>query len=69
MQFKATNNISAVGVIVDATHEMMTLGICNILGSFVQAVPASGAFTRSAVSNASGVRTPFAGLYAGIYYL
>ncbi|KAK9746413.1 STAS domain [Popillia japonica] len=54
----------SVGVIVDATHEMMTLGICNILGSFVQAVPASGAFTRSAVSNASGVRTPFAGLYA-----
>ncbi|KAI4456768.1 sulfate transporter [Holotrichia oblita] len=54
----------SVGVIVDATHEMMTLGICNILGSFVSAVPASGAFTRSAVSNASGVRTPFAGLYA-----
>ncbi|GJQ72139.1 hypothetical protein Trydic_g3233 [Trypoxylus dichotomus] len=59
----------SAGVIVDATHEMMTLGICNVLGSFVQAVPASGAFTRSAVSNASGVRTPFAGLYAATIIL
>lgn len=44
---------------------MMTLGLCNIFGSFVQAMPTCGAFTRSAVSNASGVRTPLAGLYTG----
>lgn len=56
----------AAGSIVDASQEMMTLGLCNIFGSFVQAMPTCGAFTRSAVSNASGVRTPLAGLYSGI---
>ncbi|KAK4874464.1 hypothetical protein RN001_013824 [Aquatica leii] len=50
---------------VDATQEMMTLGICNIVGSFIQSMPVCGAFTRSAVSHASGVRSPFAGIYAG----
>lgn len=57
--------VTAAGSIVDASQEMMTLGLCNIFGSFVQAMPTCGAFTRSAVSNASGVRTPLAGLYTG----
>lgn len=50
---------------IDSTQEMITLSFCNILGSFVQAMPTCGAFTRSAVASASGVRTPFAGLYSG----
>lgn len=50
---------------MDATQEMMTLGLSNILGSFVSAMPTTGAFTRSAVNHASGVRTPLNGLYAG----
>lgn len=50
---------------VDATQEMLTLGICNITGSFVSSLPTCGAFTRSAVSNSSGVRTPMAGLFSG----
>lgn len=50
---------------MDASQEMFTLGICNIFGSFVRSIPTCGAFTRSAVSNASGVRTPMAGLYSG----
>lgn len=50
---------------MDASHEMRTLGVCNILGSFVSSMPTCGAFTRSAVSNASGVQTPMAGLYSG----
>ncbi|XP_012256607.2 sodium-independent sulfate anion transporter-like [Athalia rosae] len=55
----------AAGKPVDASQEMLTLGLCNIFGSFVQSMPTCGAFTRSAVSNASGVRTPLAGLYSG----
>ncbi|XP_051158559.1 sodium-independent sulfate anion transporter-like [Leptopilina boulardi] len=55
----------ACGEAVDASHEMRTLGVCNILGSFVSSMPTCGAFTRSAVSNASGVQTPMAGLYSG----
>lgn len=50
---------------VDASQEMITLGLCNIFGSFVQAMPTCGAFTRSAVSHSSGVRTPLTGLYSG----
>lgn len=44
---------------------MITLGLCNIFGSFVQSMPTCGAFTRSAVSAASGVKTPMVGLYSG----
>lgn len=52
---------------VDATQEMLSLALCNIFGSFFQSMPTCGAFTRSAVISASGVRTPFACLYsAGI---
>lgn len=50
---------------VEATQEMLTLGVCNIAGSFFSSMPTCGAFTRSAVSNASGVQTPMAGLYSG----
>lgn len=45
---------------------MLALGICNIIGSCFQSMPTCGAFTRSAVSHASGVKTPMAGLYTGI---
>ncbi|XP_069683415.1 sodium-independent sulfate anion transporter-like isoform X2 [Periplaneta americana] len=55
----------ATGPSLDATQEMLTLGICNIFGSCVRSMPTCGAFTRSAVSNASGVRTPMMGLYSG----
>ncbi|KAK9500658.1 hypothetical protein O3M35_001883 [Rhynocoris fuscipes] len=49
---------------VDATQEMLTLALCNIFGSCFQSMPTCGAFTRSAVISASGVRTPFACLYS-----
>ncbi|KAG8228714.1 hypothetical protein J437_LFUL009396 [Ladona fulva] len=55
--------ISATGGQLLATQEMITLGLCNLAGSFMGSMPTSGAFTRSAVSTASGVRTPLAGLY------
>ncbi|KAM7363162.1 sodium-independent sulfate anion transporter isoform 2-T2 [Cochliomyia hominivorax] len=54
---------------LDASQEMLTLGLCNLAGSFFSAMPTCGAFTRSAVSQASGVRTPMAGIYTGIIVL
>ncbi|XP_034242350.1 sodium-independent sulfate anion transporter-like isoform X2 [Thrips palmi] len=57
------------GAPVDASQEMVTLAVCNLLGSFVSSMPTCGAFTRSAVSNASGVRTPLSGLYSGAMIL
>lgn len=50
---------------VDATQEMISLSLCNLVGSTVQSMPTTGAFTRSAVASASGIRTPLANLYAG----
>ncbi|XP_023164585.2 sodium-independent sulfate anion transporter isoform X1 [Drosophila hydei] len=54
---------------LDASQEMLTLGLCNLAGSFFSAMPTCGAFTRSAVSQASGVRTPMAGIYTGLIVL
>ncbi|XP_046393546.1 sodium-independent sulfate anion transporter-like [Ischnura elegans] len=51
---------------VDATQEMISVGLCNIANSFVQAFPGSGSLSRSAVNNCSGVRTPLGGLYTGL---
>ena len=61
--FSADFVIAASETAVDATQEMVALAACNLLGSLVQAMPVCGAFTRSAVSHASGVRTPMVGLY------
>ncbi|XP_050098913.1 sodium-independent sulfate anion transporter-like isoform X1 [Anopheles aquasalis] len=54
---------------VDATQEMIALGLCNIIGSCFRSMPTTGAFTRSAVSHASGVRTPLSGLYSALLCL
>ncbi|XP_053995526.1 sodium-independent sulfate anion transporter-like [Hylaeus anthracinus] len=59
----------ASGKTLNATQEMLTLGLCNIFGSLFSAMPSTGAFTRSAVISASGVRTPLAGIYVGIMAL
>ncbi|KAK3927776.1 Sodium-independent sulfate anion transporter [Frankliniella fusca] len=48
---------------LDASQELLALSACNLLGALVQGMPVSGALTRSAVAEASGVRTPLAGLY------
>jgi len=58
-------NVTAKGKPVDATQELLAIGICNIGNSFVQGFPGTGALARSAVNNSSGVRTTFGGLYTG----
>ncbi|XP_034243364.1 sodium-independent sulfate anion transporter-like isoform X2 [Thrips palmi] len=54
------------GKAVDATQEMIALGLGNMLGSFVRSMPVTGSFTRTAVNNASGVRTPAGGIFTGL---
>lgn len=56
---------TAKGKTVDATQEMIALGMCNILGSFFSSMPTTGSFTRTAVNNASGVQTTLGGLFTG----
>ena len=55
----------AKGEKVDASQEMIAIGTTNLIGSFLSAFPITGSFSRSAVNNASGVRTPLSGLYTG----
>nr|XP_019556156.2 LOW QUALITY PROTEIN: sodium-independent sulfate anion transporter-like [Aedes albopictus] len=57
------------GKSIDATQEMIALGLCNIVGSFFSSMPVTGSFTRSAVNNSSGVRTPAGGITTGIIVL
>lgn len=57
------------GKAVDATQEMIALGLGNIAGSFVRSMPVTGSFTRTAVNNASGVRTPAGGIFTGLIVL
>ncbi|KAE9537594.1 hypothetical protein AGLY_006617 [Aphis glycines] len=45
---------------------MLALGACNLISSFVGSMPISGALSRGAVNNASGVKTTFGGVYTGI---
>lgn len=54
---------------MDATQEMVALGVCNVLASFVESMPVSGALSRGAVNHASGVATPAGGLYTGALVL
>lgn len=57
------------GKTVDATQEMVALGICNVFGSFVSSMPVTGSFTRTVVNNASGVRTTLGGIVTGVLVL
>jgi len=56
---------AAKGKTLDANQEMLALGFCNICGSFVRSMPVTGSFTRTAVNNASGVKTPMGGIITG----
>ncbi|XP_018563079.1 sodium-independent sulfate anion transporter-like isoform X3 [Anoplophora glabripennis] len=57
------------GRTLDATQELIALGMCNIMASFVQSMPITGSFTRTAVNNASGVKTTAGGIITGAMVL
>lgn len=55
--------ISARGKPVDASQEMIALGVCSLSGSFLAGMPVTGSFTRTALNNACNVKTPLGGLF------
>ncbi|XP_038212215.1 sodium-independent sulfate anion transporter-like [Zerene cesonia] len=65
----ALAKVFSEGKHVDATQEMIALGVCNIVSSVVDSMPVSGALSRGAVNHASGVATPAGGLYTGVLVL
>lgn len=54
---------------MDVSQELIALGMCNVMGSFVCSMPVTGSFTRTAVNNASGVKTPLGGAMTGALVL
>ena len=49
---------------IDANRELVGMGAANLIGSFFQAIPSSGSFSRSAVSDQAGVRTALSNVFA-----
>ncbi|CAL8137914.1 unnamed protein product [Orchesella dallaii] len=69
LQNVAISKAFGSGQTIDATQEMFALGTASILGSFFSSIPISGSFSRSAVNEASGVRSPMGGLFTGVLVL
>ncbi|CAK1596661.1 unnamed protein product [Parnassius mnemosyne] len=65
----ALAKVFSEGKYVDATQEMLALGVCNIASALVESMPVSGALSRGAVNHASGVASPAGGLYTGALVL
>ncbi|VAW51654.1 Sulfate permease [hydrothermal vent metagenome] len=51
---------------IDPNQELMGQGLGNIMGSFFQAYPASGSFSRSAVNFNAGAKTGFSSVVTAI---
>jgi len=51
---------------IDANQELKAIGISKIIGSFFQALPTSGSFTRSAVNNEAGAKSGVASIFAAL---
>lgn len=66
LQNVAISKAFGAGQAVDATQEMLALGVGSVVGSFFSSISIASAFSRSAVCDASGVRTPLAGTFTGI---
>lgn len=47
---------------IRSRHELMALGLANMIGSFFAAYPGTGGLSRSAVNDAAGAKTPISGL-------
>ncbi|XP_065158461.1 sodium-independent sulfate anion transporter-like [Atheta coriaria] len=62
----ALAKVFSEGKAIDATQEMLAIGVCNIASSFVGSMPVTSALSRGAVNNASGVKTTFGGIYTGL---
>lgn len=51
---------------IDATQELLALGMCNVAASFVGSMPVSGGLSRGAINHASGVKSTISCIYTGI---
>ena len=52
------------GYTINANRELMGIGAGNLFGSLFQSIPASGSFSRSAVNDQAGAKSPLANVFA-----
>ncbi|KZT65468.1 sulfate permease [Daedalea quercina L-15889] len=57
------------GYKINPNQELVAIGVTNTIGTLFGAYPATGSFSRSALSSKSGVRTPAAGILSSIVVL
>ncbi|GAQ79180.1 sulfate transporter [Klebsormidium nitens] len=57
------------GYEINTNQELFGLGVANLVGSVFSAYPATGSFSRSAVSNEMGAKTCMSGLITGLLIL
>lgn len=69
MQLFVVAKVFADGERIHVNQELMTLGVINVCGSFVSAMPVSASFSRTAINMASGARSPFSGIVTPITVL
>lgn len=50
-------------------QELIAIGVNNLIGTFFNAYPATGSFSRSALKAKCGVKTPLAGIFTGAVVL
>ena len=54
------------GYTIDANRELVGVGAANFFGSLFQGIPASGSFSRSAVNDQAGAKSPLANVFAAV---
>lgn len=64
---KSFGRINDYKVIPD--QELIAIGVNNLIGTFFNAYPATGSFSRSALKAKCGVKTPLAGIFTGAVVL
>lgn len=52
---------------VRANQELTALGISKLIGSFFQAFPTTGSFTRSAINDQAGARSGLSSVFAAVF--
>lgn len=51
---------------IDANKELIALGMANLVGSFFKIFPVTGGFSRTAVNDQAGAKTPFASIISAV---
>lgn len=50
---------------INPDQELIAIGVSNLLGTFFNAYPATGSFSRSALKSKCNVKTPLSGIFSG----